>query len=173
MIEQNREPLKAGEAARLDRIENRSLLRRVFRKPNDGSESGQQLVDTYRVSVEKCFIPVDFNEELPLYLLDLGGTLLILFGQWLFDPHTSIVPTDIFERWVCGENFFTRFSLRCSGKYGVVFEFRVEDSSFIRVEQLSCPLRFRRLREYQLLAGHGETLIRDLQNANLIEAEKS
>jgi hypothetical protein len=171
MIEHHHESLTTKEAARLDRFENRGLLGRIFRKADTGPGGSQKFLDSYQVSAEKCFVPADFNEELPLYLLDLGGTILVLFGQWLFDPHTSVVPADVFEKWDCERNFFKNFSLRCFSEHGIVFEFRVEDPSFIRVEHLSYSFRFRHLREYQLLAGHAETLFSDLQNANVIESE--
>ena len=54
-------------------------------------------MDVYQASVLQCFIPEDFNEELPLYLLDLGGMILVLFGQWMYDPHTLVARKEVFE----------------------------------------------------------------------------
>jgi hypothetical protein len=112
---------------------------------------------------------LELNEELPLYILDLGGTLLVLFGQWLYDPHTLIVSEDSFERWVCDQNFFGKFSMRCSEPHGVVFQVKVEEVSFVQAERLTVPIWFKHLRQYVFFPGHGETLIRDLERADLIE----
>ena len=71
-------------------------------------------MDVIRCSVVQCFIPTDFNEEPPLYVLDLGGMLLILFGQWLYDPNVMTAPDDIFEAWSYDKTFFSNFSLRCA-----------------------------------------------------------
>ena len=170
MIEEYREPITSDEAAWLNRVARRGLFLRLVSDPKNRphQESGEKFADVYEVAVERCFIPIDFNEEFPLYLLDLGGKLLILFGQWLFDPHTLIVPANIFESWICDQNFFSRFSLRCFSETGSAFELKVEGRSFIPAERLPIPLRFKSLRECQLLLGQGETLIHDLQNANLI-----
>ena len=159
MIEQRRELIRSVEAARLGHTENQ-----------EHGRPAQRFVEVYRVSVEKCFIPLDFNEELPLYLLDVGGALLLLFGQWLFDPHTLVAPKQAFESWTCDQNFFANFSMRCSREHGTVFEMRVEGCSLIQAERLRFPLTFRRLSEWQMLAGHGDTLVHDLQNAHVVDA---
>ena len=150
MIEKLREPIRSIEAARLSRVQGGAGIRSLLTKPKpEGPQKwAEHFVDTYRISVERCFIPMNFNEELPLYILDLGGMLLILFGQWMFDPHTLIVSTNSFENWVCDQNFFAKFSLRGSSEQGIVFELRVEETSFIEAERLITPLRFNRLREY-------------------------
>ena len=125
-------------------------------------------IDIYRLLVWRCFIPSDFNEGLPLYILDLGGAILVLFGQWLFDPHTLVSPAGAFEKWTCEQNFFSDFSIRCSMQDDLVLELRVGSCSFVAAEQLQSPVSFNRLREYQLIAGRSEALLSDLSSAGLI-----
>jgi len=69
VFQHSQEPITAEEKSRLEKPA-RCLL--FWRKPERHDEQ-QQVVDVYQVSVEKCFVPPDFNEELPLYVLDVGG----------------------------------------------------------------------------------------------------
>jgi hypothetical protein len=156
MLKHTTQPIKSDEIARLNRITKRQDLSRDF-------------VDCYQISVEKCFIPINFNEELPLYLLDLGEEILILFGQWLFDPHTTVMSADIFESWKCEQGFFTSFSMRCSLTNGNVFEMSVREALFTKTQRLNQPLKFQYLHEMQLIRGSGKTLVADLQSAGLIQ----
>src|SRR5439155_5884027 len=98
---------------------------RILRRRRHATEADERLVHIYTASVEQCFLPLDFNDELPLYFLDVGGFALSLFGQWLYDPHVSKIPASVFNKWDCERAFFSSFSLRCSAKTGVVLRFEV------------------------------------------------
>ena len=169
MIKQRREAARADEVEILSR-RRRGFLRNLFgqRPDHDGQKQEEQLVDACDISVEKCFLPLDFNEEHPVYLLDVGGMILILFGQWLFDPHTLVAPPDVFDRWVCEENFFASFSLRYAGEEGLALELKVEPPALVPAERLRHAIRFKSLRECQLIAGSSQSLVRDLANAQVI-----
>jgi hypothetical protein len=174
MIKQHREPARADEVERLSR-RSRGFLRNLLgqRQDHDGRKQEEQFVEVCEISVEKCFVLLDFNEEHPLYLLDVGGMILILFGQWLFDPHTLIAPPEVFDNWVCEENFFANFSLRYANERGAVLELKVESPALVAAERLSNRIRFKSLRECQIIAGHSQSLIRDLQNAQMIHPVES
>lgn len=106
-----------------------------------------------------------------MYLLDLGGMIMVLFGQWMYDPHTLVARKEIFEAWNCTGAFFRSFSLRCVAARGTVLQLVVEGTGFVEAERLACSIRFTRLSEYQLVPGHGATLIHDLAKGGLIENE--
>jgi hypothetical protein len=161
--------MKTEEAARLSGA-GRGLIRELLgrEEPEADQAAVPRFVDAYEVSAERCLIPVNFNEEMPLYFLDLGGTVLVLAGQWVFDPHTLIVPQATFDDWKCDETFFARFCLRGSAEHGRVLELRVQGASFVQAERLSHPLRFTHLSEFQLLPRRAETIVDDLRKAGLL-----
>lgn len=147
------------------------ILNRLFSKKHRSQLEGQRLVDVYQASVEKCFVPASVNEEHPLFLLDVGGLIMILFGEWLYDPCTLIAPKSVFENWDGEDVFFGKFVLRCAPVDGTVLRLTVEDDSFIRAQRLPPNLRFRRLRECLVVEGSGVTLIDDLRKAGIAEME--
>ena len=174
MIKQHHGQARADEVERLSR-RRRGFLRNLLgqRPDHDGQKQEEQFVDACDISVEKCFLPLDFNEEHPLYFLDVGGMILILFGQWLFDPNTLVAPPDVFDRWVCEESFFAEFSLRFASDQGVAFELKVESPALVPAERLRHPVRFKSLRECQLIAGSSQSLVHDLANAQVIHPVES
>ena len=129
------------------------------------------LLDVYEVSVINCFIPLDFNEELPLYILDTGKAVMILFGQWLYDPSVMNCSKVIFDNWDCERAFFADFDIRCSAKSGEAFQFSVQKSTFIEARRLSDRLQFKSLRECQVIPRGSETLLVDLEKTGLIRSE--
>jgi len=153
MLQHFRESIRAEEVESLNQLQKKGLLRTLLVK--SGSElaqpASQKTVDVYSVVVERCFIPPEFNEEHPLYILDVGETLLILFGPRLYDPHTLLVPAQVFDTWIPDKNFFADFSMRCYGEGGVVFEAKIEGDCFVRAEQLDFRFKisaFARIRTY-------------------------
>jgi hypothetical protein len=127
------------------------------------------LLDVYEVSVASCFIPSDFSEEMPLYILDTAGAIMILYGQWIYDPHVMICSKAVFDSWHCERAFFVAFNIRCSEESGEVFQLSVQNSAFVETRRLSSRLQFKKLRECQVIPGVGETLVTDLEKAGLIE----
>jgi len=145
------------------------LLRRLLGKPPDFQPSSIRVTDVITATVQRCFILADFNEEMPLYFLDLGtGTILIFFGQWLFDPHTLVVPDGLFEKWEPGREFFASFCMRCSIEHGFVFKLTSQGVSFAPAERLPRAVRFRWMRECVFFSGQGDTLISDLEMAGIV-----
>ncbi|MDD4892025.1 MAG: hypothetical protein PHU85_19055 [Phycisphaerae bacterium] len=143
----SRETMTAADIARVSRMGRR------FHMPAcaDGSVldgrrgNAENSLEVCSVSVEECYILPRFDEERPLYLLDVGGLILILFGQWLYDPTIVDVPEQVLDRWQCSANFFRKFTIRWSEVMGVVFHLTVEDDSFIAAQPLA--VEFNKLRE--------------------------
>jgi hypothetical protein len=136
-----------------------------------GSEA-LAIMNVYHATVRECFIPHDFNEEHPLYLLEVEDAILILFGQWMYDPHTPIAPEGVFESWNCNRFFFEKFTLKGFVERGTMSQLAVEGSCFVEARKLPPDIKFTKLREFQFVKGRGATLIGDLQNAGLIESVK-
>jgi hypothetical protein len=168
MLHHSAEHIGGNERVRLERAMHPPLLNKVLSKAGERCAEIQGSVDVYDVSVLRCFIPPDFSEELPLYLLDLGGMILVLFGQWVFDPHTLIAQRDIFDAWNSNKSFFSNFSMRCHRSSGTVLQLTVGGSEFVEARRMPSAVRFKHLREYQLVTGNGATLITDLEKAGLI-----
>ena len=138
---------------------------------NKGEARVREL-STCLITVKRCFFLPDPNEEFPLYILQIqDGTILVLFGQWLFDPHTLIAPERTFEQWKETESFFADFSLKYDEETGGVFELRVKGDSFIRAEHLQGPLRFTHLRECEFIKRTGKDLIHALQDGGLLQPD--
>ena len=171
LFQHSQESITAEEQSRFENSKHKSLFPILARNIKHPDAEQEGFVDVYQASVVKCFVPLDFNEELPLYFLDLGGMILVLFGQWMFDPHTLIAAEDVFDTWKCERTFFQSFSLRCLGARGKVFQLGVKGNCLVEAERLSCVPRFKQLRECQLVAGHSLTLIDDLRSAGIIENE--
>jgi len=165
VIEHRQLPVTPENVKTLKALENRFLV-----KASSPNRAKPDFIDVYQVSVKNCFIPLDFNEELPLYLLDVGDKILILFGQWLYDPHMLIVPDSIFENWDNNGSFFGKFSLSCSVMRGIVLSLTVEGSSYIPAQRLSHRLKFKKLHELQLINRSGQTLIDDLRGSGIVES---
>ena len=163
MFQHIQEPITAEEKSRLEKTK-RGLL---FWRKSERYDEQERVVDVYQASVEKCFVPSDFNEELPLYVLDLGGTLLVLFGQWVFDPHTLVVSEAIFKTWKYDSAFFQSFSLRCLAARGQVFRLEVKGDAFAQAEQLPSTLKFKQLRESQFITRRSPSVVADLVNAGI------
>jgi hypothetical protein len=166
MFRHSQEPITDQEAERLKQARRFP----IFGKDDTHYDKEERTVDVYQVSVFQCFIPKDFNEELPLYLLDLGGMLLVLFGQWVYDPYTLVARKELFDVWNCDGAFFRNFSLRCLADRGKVFQLVVRGTDFVAAQRITPVLNFKRLSECQLIVGHGATLIHDLAKGGLIES---
>lgn len=121
------------------------------------------------VSAEKCFVAQGFNDELPLYIFDEREYILILFGQWLYDPHVLTVSDQIFDRWDNEHEFFSTFTLRFSKDMGVALELEIYGQSFTKTEYLPFEPKFRKLLECQLIHKTEGSLIIDLRNAGVVE----
>lgn len=170
MLDRSQEAMTGLEIARMDqRLRGNWFTEFLKREVVTRNNVLNPLTEVYHVVVEKCFIPDDFNDELPLYLLQAGDIILILFGQWLYDPHILFAPDGAFQCWDSDGLFFKHFTIRWSTDSGIVFNFVVRDKSFIKSVCLPNGLRFTALRECQVISGHGETIIDDLRKANLIE----
>lgn len=164
MLEKTVEPIAAEEKSRLEQVKKRGILSRMLGQKTESGPS-EDFVDVYQITVEKCFILPDFNDEYPLYLIDTGGTLLILFGQWIYD---LIVPESTFEKWKSDESFFQKLRLRCSTKHGIAFGLEAEGEFFVPVQRLTDPIRFTKLSECQFIPRSGKTLQDDLRKAGLV-----
>ena len=123
----------------------------------------------HRVSVEQCFVQAEFNDELPLYILDVGTEILVLFGQWLYDPHTLAATETTFKAWENSASFFQKFTLRCSAETGIVLRLEVEDSGYVGAALLPPGLRFKQLRECQLVSKSHDALLVDLERAGIVD----
>jgi hypothetical protein len=170
MFRHSQELITDQETERLNRV-RRPSFGKLFGKADTEHDKELRSVDVYQVSVLQCFIPPDFNEELPLYLLDLGGMILVLFGQWMYDPHTLVARKEVFEAWNCAGAFFGNFSLRCLVAQGKVLQLVVGGTDFVEAQRLPSVISYKRLSECQLVPGNSETLIHDLAKGGLIEAE--
>jgi hypothetical protein len=146
-------------------------IRNIFRRHRDGEQRDprEDQLDVYHVAVERCFVPDGFSDEMPLYVLALGDVILILFGQWMYDPHVVIASNQACDKWSRADAFFKNFSLRWSAQDGVVFELKLNDESFVPCERLPSSLSFTIAKECQAICGRGETVMDDLEKAGLIE----
>jgi hypothetical protein len=169
MFSPSEEPITNEEIEYLERVRRGPFINRIFGNGDSQHAQEQHSVDVYQASVLKCFIPSDFNEEHPLYILDLDGIILVLFGQWIFDPHILVTSEEVFEAWNCNRAFFGTFSLRCLTTPGLVLRLTVEDAAFVEAQRLPSLLRFKQLRECQFVIGNEATLVRDLERGGLIE----
>ena len=169
MFSRSRQPINHDEVQKLELSRRRPLVQRWFGRTDEQAENQRTDVDLFEVSVEKCFILRDFNEDQPLYILDLGGTILILFGQWMFDPHTLIASKGVFDKWDCDKSFFATFSIRALLDSGTIFTLQVHGANFVKATHLTVDVRFKRLRECELFPGSSESLIDDLRRNGLIE----
>jgi hypothetical protein len=167
MLRHSQEPITAQETERLKRT-TRSSFSKTFGQSDTQHDKEQRSVDVYQASVLQCFIPAGFNEELPLYFLDLGGMILVLFGQWMYDPHTLVARKEVFEAWNCERAFFGNFSLRCLADSGKVLQLVVGGTDFVEAQRLPTAICFKRLNECQLVAGQAATLIHDWAKGGLI-----
>lgn len=135
---------------------------------NQAKKTAARAIISQQIAVQKCFILMDFNEEYPLYILDVGQELLVVFGQWIFDPHTLITSTATFKAWHCDQAFFAQFALTYNQDTGQVFKLTTENASFIQAQRFSHPLRFKRLSECQFIKKQSSDLKRNLQDAGLL-----
>jgi hypothetical protein len=169
MLTINKDLMTSQEAARMASSWTARLPGRLLRRSRSAPPTEPQLATVYRASVEQCFVLPDFNEELPLYVLDLGGTILVLFGQWLFDPNVTVLSDQICKSWNWRESFFSAFTIRWSETTGTVFELKVENESYVRAQYLPSNIKFTTLKECQAVRGQLRTLASDLQKAGMIE----
>ena len=127
------------------------------------------IADVYRViKVDKCYIPEKFNEELPLYFLDIGSLTVVLFGQWLYDPHTADIPEDVFEEWDCENEFFDSFTLWRDQNGGKVLKLSVSGRTFAPSQKIKLPTHLKRMQESEVIEGNNADLIRTLECAGLM-----
>jgi hypothetical protein len=117
--------------------------------------------------VEACFVPYDFNEALPLYILDLGGRIAVLFGQWLSDPHTLVVEEKHFENWK-QNSFFRGISVRSLRATGLALQCRITDTELIQATRLPAALTFLRLQECEFIESSEMSVVQALNSAGLV-----
>ena len=126
------------------------------------------VIEVASVEVERCFVLRDFDEENPIYLLDFSRAALILFGQWLYDPHTLLCSEAAFDTWDCGRRFFSSFEVSYVSGSGDVLSLKVTAPGHVDVEPLVQDLRFKRLRECEIVPRTQAGLVADLRTAGLI-----
>lgn len=159
------------EVARLERMRRPTLLERVLRRrqPDLDADYARREVEEYRVSVKKCLVPEGLGEEHPMFFLDVGqNTIVILYGECLYDPNVIEVSEALFESWRSSEEFYSKFSLRRAPASGVVFRLRPEGSSFVPAVTLPGKLRFLRMQESLVIPGNSEMLLKALEQAGII-----
>lgn len=143
----------------------------LWAKVTSGAKSnlpGDLPVTVFEVRVERCFTPKIFNEELPLYILDIGnGSIMLLFGQWVFDPHTLIAADDLTDNWDATTSFFKEFIIRAHMESGTVLELSPTSPAVINAEVIEQPLRFQSLKEIQILKGFSTTILQDLAQSEI------
>ena len=100
--------------------EKRSLVANGERPPMDSAT-----VEVLTVEVERFAVGEESGDEGPILFLELEqNQLLVLWGQWLYDPH--VVTTwllDVDELWE-RKAWFKRFELVRSPSSGVVLSLR-------------------------------------------------
>ncbi|HWB60630.1 MAG TPA: hypothetical protein VG733_14140 [Chthoniobacteraceae bacterium] len=128
------------------------------------------LVEECTVTANRCFVPEKkIIAGFDLYLLDVDGMILLLFGEWMFDPYALIVDEESFERWDPKEAFFKNFTVRYLAENGNVLNLRVHDGSLIKAEPLPCILDSDGVCECRLFPGSATTVLDDMAKAGLIE----
>jgi hypothetical protein len=161
------------EIKELDEVERPIWFERLFfKKFLKEKVPAERVTDEYDVTVESCIVPANYNETIPVYFLDLGGTILTLGGQWIAD--VPEMPDEHFEKWAesAAASFFARqFTLRGHSKLGLVFSLRVSEPCLIPTRPTQVPLQFNRLRRFEIFDGSADTLIQDLQRVGLAEPE--
>lgn len=169
MLEHSRQPKTEDELKMRVAIIPRLIALFARRQLGKEREILSGFADVYRVSVEKCFVPLKINEEIPLYFLDVGGSIMICCGEWLFDPHTLRARETVFEAWDGGLQFFANFTVRCDPVRGSVYAFYVEGGDFVPAQRLPCELKFNHLLECMVIPSAGGSLIEDLRLAGIAE----
>lgn len=112
--------VKSGEIAR-----GRKLLE---------ADCRAEIVETLNIEVERYAIGEEVNDEGPIYFFELGQKqLLLLWGQWLCDPHVvTSEALDIEKLWERKE-WFRRFELVRAPASGLVLSLKG-----IGTETVSC-----------------------------------
>jgi hypothetical protein len=80
-------------------------------------------------SVEAYASGEEVRDEGPKLFLDTGAGVLVLFGQWLLDPHvvTSEMSEDAPE-----EEWFREFEMVRAPRSGIVFSFKAHSTQTVR-----------------------------------------
>lgn len=172
MLRISHEPMTNEEANEIRQIRHcrTGWFDKIFRRyPQQDDQIRSGIVDVYDVTVDECFV-YDPGNDFLVYFLDVGGAILILFGQWLFDPHIVIAPVDTFDSWWNSDReFFKQFTMRCWTDPQVVLKLTVDTALMIPAQPVSDRLKFNRLHEWELIPGHGPTLLQDLRNAGIAD----
>jgi len=168
MLKHTQRPMTNEEAIGVNKRRS-FFINRLFSRSSEGAASDQLMMDVCDVSDATCFIPNTFNEELPLYIVHAENQIIVFYGQWLYDPNISLMPSELFEKWDSCNLFFSNFSIHFSTHSGNVFKFKVNNNNLIRATRIHENLKFLRIRECQIIPGHKDTLIVDMRNSGLIE----
>lgn len=169
MLRITREPITTEEALEIGYRTTKWFDRLFRRQRQTNDQIRSALLDVYDVAVDECFV-YDSGNDFLVYFFDVGGAILILFGQWLFDPHVVIAPSDTLENWDCEREFFAKFSMRCWADPKIVLKLSVDGDRTVPAQPLRNRLKFNRLHEWELIPGHGATLLQDLRNAGVADA---
>ncbi len=153
MLKMWQEPFTADELNRLAEMERRIRPPRFWGgselRPIAASQSNQATI--FECQVIRGYTLSEFNEELPLYLLDVGEFVLRLFGQWLYDPHVLVADDTIFSEWAPEQMFFQHFQLRCAATTATVLELKVLNRKFIQCQKLTKHVQFKEMSDYLLI----------------------
>jgi len=126
-------------------------------------------VEEYTVSVDSCVVPINQNPDHPVYFLDVGGKIMILFGQWLSHPAIATVWDEPGFDWNIEECFLEDFKLSVHAESAMVLELASATSNFVPLQPSKAPVRFTRLREFEMIDGGAQTLIEDLRRAGIAQ----
>ena len=94
-------------------------------------------------TVEQAFKTKAFNEVYPQFGLRIGQDVLVLSGQWLYQPSINQTPESCFKKWEVNTRFPLSVMVRIAPISGIALTFRALDERTIPLSILpvSVPLR--------------------------------
>lgn len=138
MMRMDRRPLEPVERAVLERMRpgvvGRTLGRLLWGRRyaaieflNADLAAGE--AEVLSCSVEGYARGEEARSEGPKLFLDTGGQVLVLFGQWLLDPH--VVATEMPED-AADDAWFAEFVFARAPRSGIVFSLKAQSAKTIR-----------------------------------------
>jgi YD repeat-containing protein len=107
------------------------------------------------------------DEELPLFMLDIGGAVTVLFGQWLDDPDIVDASESLHRAIGPRVGFFETFELRFASCSGIALGLKATGNGLVKAETVAFTPRFKRLRECEVIPGRSGSLAQDLVAAGI------
>jgi len=127
-----------------------------------------RIADQLEGAVGQAFKTKAFSEVTPQYVIQIGQSVLVLSGQWIYDSTLNQTEESRFEKWDVGSQFPAAIFVRIARNSGMALAFRATDERTIPLGVLPASGSLRFADEARVYPLEQDDVVKTLRRAGLI-----